>query len=61
MKKTYIKPSMEVIKINTTGILAASAETITTYSDEVNTSDANVQLGRDGNTPSNPNLWEQGW
>ena len=58
MKKTYIAPEVEVIKVGAISMLAASMG----ISDkEVNTSDEGVQLGREDNTPSSPNLWEQGW
>ena len=58
MKKTYITPEMEVIKVGAVSMLAAS---LGISNDEVNTSAEGVQLGREDNTPSSPNLWEQGW
>ena len=58
MKKTYITPEVEVIKVGAISMLAASMG----ISDkEVDTSGDGVQLGREDNTPSSPNLWEQGW
>ncbi len=57
MKKEYIKPSMEVINIQATTMLATSM-----YDEEVNTDEC--QFGREDNNagrPSNPNLWEQSW
>lgn len=59
MKKTYIAPQVEVIKVGAISMLAASMEI---YDKEVDTSGEGVQLGReDKHTPSNPNLWEQVW
>lgn len=60
MKKTYIAPSVEVIKVGAISMLAAS---VGLHDDKtVDTSGDGVQLGReDDNTPSRPNLWEQGW
>ena len=57
MKKTYITPEVEVIKVGAISMLAASMG----ISDkEVDTSNGG-QLGREDNTPSRPNLWDQGW
>lgn len=59
MKKTYITPEVEVIKVGAISMLAASMEI---NDKEVDTSDEGVQLGReDKHTPSNPNLWDQVW
>lgn len=58
MKKTYITPEMEVIKVGAVSMLAAS---MGVNEDAVDTSGDGVQLGREDNTPSRPNLWEQGW
>ena len=56
MKKTYITPSVEVIRVDSINMLATS---LAVYGDkEVNTE--TEQLGRE-DKPSNPNLWEQGW
>ena len=59
MKKTYITPEVEVIKVGAISMLAASMG----ISDkEVDTSGDGVQLGReDKHAPSNPNLWDQVW
>lgn len=58
MKKTYITPSVEEINVDVVNILA---ESVVINSDKyVDTSDGG-QLGREDNTPSRPNLWEQGW
>ena len=56
MKKTYIAPSVEVIKVGAISMLAAS---MGINDKEVDTE--TDQLGREDNTPSSPNLWEQGW
>lgn len=58
MKKTYITPEMEVIKVGAVSMLAAS---MGVNEDAVDTSGNGVQLGREDNTPSRPNLWDQGW
>ena len=58
MKKTYIAPSVEVIKVGAISMLAASMGLNDT---EVDTSVDGGQLGREDNTPSRPNLWDQGW
>ena len=58
MKKTYIAPSVEVIKVGAISMLAAS---MGINNDPVDTSEEGVQLGREDNTPSRPNLWDQGW
>ena len=58
MKKTYIAPSVEVIKVGAISMLAASMEL---HNDAVDTSEEGVQLGREDNTPGSPNLWDQGW
>ncbi|MBO5706352.1 MAG: hypothetical protein J6S05_05080 [Bacteroidaceae bacterium] len=59
MKKTYIAPSVEVIKVGAISMLATSMEINNTT--EVDTSVDGGQLGREDNTPGSPNLWEQGW
>lgn len=59
MKKTYIAPQVEAIKVGAISMLAASMEI---NDKEVDTSGNGVQLGReDKHTPSNPNLWDQVW
>ena len=58
MKKTYIAPSAEVIKVETVSIVAASLNL--NDDTQVDTSNGG-QLGREDNTPSRPNLWDQGW
>ena len=59
MRKTYIAPSVEIIKVGAISMLAASIGI--NDNTEVNTSEDGVQLGREDNTPSSPNLWDQGW
>ena len=57
MKKTYITPEVEVIKVGAVSMLATS---MGISDNEVDTSNGG-QLGREDNTPSRPNLWDQGW
>ena len=56
MKKTYIAPSVEVIKVGAISMLAAS---MGINDKEVDTE--TDQLGREDNPPGSPNLWDQGW
>lgn len=61
MKKTYIKPVNEVYSMSTTnGILVGSDKL-----DNQIGGDTGVEGGedysREDNTPSRPNIWEQGW
>lgn len=58
MKKTYIAPSVEVFKVNAANIIAASFGINET---SVDTYDASVQLGREDNSLSNKNIWDEGW
>ena len=59
MKKTYITPSVETIKVSAVNMLAASLQM---FSDkEVDTSDAGVQLGREDNGSSAPGVWDSEW
>lgn len=61
MKKIYIAPEMEVMKMDVITVLATSGE-IDSLGTGGETDGADGALGReDDNTPSNPNLWEQGW
>ena len=55
MKKTYITPSVEVIKVDAMNMLASSPG----FSDNGSVEDGE-QLGRE-DKPNTPNLWEQGW
>lgn len=59
MKKQYIKPSVEEIKVAAVSMLAASS--FGTHDDTaLDTSEDGVQFGRD-DRPSNPNLWDSQW
>lgn len=59
MKKTYITPTVEVIKVDAANIIAASALGISdTY---VNTNELGVQQGRENNSVFDRNIWDQGW
>ena len=58
MKKTYITPSVETIKVSAVNMLAASLQISNT---EVNTSEASVQLGREDNGSSAPGVWDSEW
>ena len=57
MKKTYITPSVEVIKVDAISMMASS---LNLNESSVDTSQEGVQLGRE-DKPNTPNLWEQGW
>ena len=57
MKKTYITPSVEVIKMEAVSIVATSLNL--DNNTEVDTSVDGGQLGRE-DRPSRPGLWEQG-
>ena len=58
MKKTYITPSVETIKVSAVNMLAASLRINNT---EVDTSEASVQLGREDNGSSAPGVWDSEW
>lgn len=58
MKKTYIAPNVEVIKVSAVNMLAASLGISET---SVNTSEDGVQLGREDNGFSAPNVWDSEW
>ena len=58
MKKTYITPSVETIKVSAVNMLAASLQINNT---EVDTSVASVQLGREDNGSSAPGVWDSEW
>lgn len=58
MKKMYITPEVEEIKVNAMNMLAQSDMNLNET--ETDTSQPGGQLGREDN-PSRPNLWEQGW
>ena len=58
MKKPYITPSVETIKVSAVNMLAASLGISET---EVNTSGDGVQLGREDNGLSAPGIWDNEW
>ena len=58
MKKNYVKPSVEVIKVNAVNMLAASVRMI---DGTVDTSEDNVQLGREKRGSSFGNIWDSQW
>ena len=58
MKKMYVAPEVETIKVNAMNMLATSLGI--NDNKEVNTSDEGGPRGREDN-PSRPNLGEQGW
>lgn len=59
MKKTYIAPSVEVFKVNAANIIASSIGISET---SVDTYDVNFnQLGREDNSLSGKNIWDEGW
>lgn len=57
MKKTYIAPEVEIVKVNSVSMLASSPS----ISDEGSVGDGEELSREDPTTPSRPNLWEQGW
>ena len=58
MKKNYVKPSVEVIKVNAVNMLAAS---MLMKNGTVDTSEENVQLGREKRGSSFGNIWDSQW
>ena len=58
MKKEYIKPSVEAFDMQMESIIALSTQDTEIGSE--NKGDFE-NLGREDDTPSRPNLWEQGW
>ena len=58
MKKVYVKPSVEVIKVNATNMLAASIKMYDGPS--VDTTVEGEQLGRKNNS-SFGNIWDSQW
>ena len=59
MKKTYIAPSVEVIKVNAVNMLATSSLGISTTS--VDTSIEGTQLSRDFYSPFSSNIYSGEW
>lgn len=58
MKKIYIKPSAEVVKIDTIQMIANSIDKGSDTIDDPNDFDF---LGREDNTPKHDNLWDNVW
>ena len=58
MKKTYITPSVETIKVSAVNMLAASM--IINRERTVDTSNGE-QLGREDNGSSAPGVWDSEW
>ena len=58
MKKIYITPSVETIKVSAVNMLAAS---LLINGTEVDTTSEGGQLGREDNGLSRPNVWENEW
>ena len=57
MKKTYITPSVEVIRVDSINMMATS---LAVHGDkEVNTE--TEQLGREDNGSSAPGVWDSEW
>ena len=59
MKKEYIKPAVECYNIGCETIVALSTQEGVEITD--GNKDGFEQYSREDNTPSAPNLWEQGW
>ena len=58
MKKTYVNPEIQVIKLNAVSMMATSSFDISNTS--VDTSEPGVQLGRD-TEESSSNIWDNEW
>lgn len=58
MKKIYVNPEIQVIKLNAVSMMATSSLGISDTS--VDTSGASVQLGRD-TEESSSNIWDNEW
>ncbi|MBR2458821.1 MAG: hypothetical protein IKB39_05880 [Bacteroidaceae bacterium] len=56
MKKTYITPSVETIKVSAVNMMATSLQISNTEVDTVS-----EQLGREDNGPSAPGVWDSEW
>lgn len=57
MKKTYVNPEVQVIKLNAVSMLASSIGIIDT---SVDSSEAGMQFGRDTEVSSS-NVWDKNW
>lgn len=60
MKKTYIKPANEVYSMSTTNGILAGSDFDNTVGGDTGV-EGGEDYGREDNTPSRPNLWEQSW
>ena len=58
MKKIYVNPEIQVIKLNAVSMMATSSLGINETS--VDTSEPDVQLGRD-TEESSSNIWDNEW
>ena len=58
MKKIYVNPEIQVIKLNAVSMMATSSFDISNTS--VDTSNPGVQLGRD-TEESSSNIWDNEW
>ena len=58
MKKVYIAPSVEVIKVSAVGMIATSGPGF--YKDSLETVNGE-ELGREDNGPSAPGIWDSEW
>ena len=57
MKKIYVTPEVEIVKVNSVSMLASSPG----ISNEGSVGDGEELSREDPTTPSRPNIWEQGW
>lgn len=57
MKKIYVTPEVEIVKVNSISMLASSPG----ISNDGSVDDGEELSREDPTTPSRPNLWEQGW
>lgn len=57
MKKIYVNPEIQVIKLNAVSMLASSMDIIDT---SVDSSTGGIQLGRDTEISSS-NVWDKNW
>ena len=60
MKKNYVKPSVEVIKVNATSMLASSSIGMNSVN-TVNSYDPDTQLSREKGGSSFGNIWDSQW
>lgn len=60
MKKTYIKPANEVYSMSTTNGILVGSQLDNTVGGDTGVG-GGEDYGREDNTPSRPNIWEQSW